>query len=441
MFDNFFCRIWQAAAISSVLCCSAVIASAANAQDVVEFLSGTKLEGKVTAIRKADKEFDFSASIGSRVTQRTYPFASVRAVTLNGTRHVLTPPSSSQGASTGTSAANSETATVRTPAEIDRIIDQAGQTPPDWYESTELDYPSTLDLSWPIKPPNDGWNHQVNMGQYIWDIINPNPRRWRPGIKLVHHCMTLHADQPALLKRDMQTLGMMYFQLLQDYPRAAFWLRKAGNSTSDRERVALAECYWRLGSRPMALAMLRARSLPIQAIKLLGDLGETQRAVQLATAASKTPQAPEGFLLAGDALRQAGQYQKAIEFYQLVLNSDKYRNKEYETMHKARARESIDAIRLFDQLDVSKLSDGTYAGISTGYNGPINVAVDVRSGRLDAVAVTRHQEKQFYSALEDTPRRILDKQSVQEVDAVSGATITSQAIVNAAARALADGGK
>lgn len=440
MFANLFFRFRRATMAFSLSCCFSVFALAADAQDVVEFLNGTKLEGKVSAIRKAEKEFDFAASIGGRVAKRTYSFASVRAVTLKGKRHVLTPRSPSQPASTGTSSASSdETAVVRSPAEINRIIEQAGQTPPDWYESTELEYPDTLDLSWPLKAPDGGWNNQKNMGQYIWDIINPNPRRWRPGIKLVHHCMTLHADQPALLERDMQKLGMMYFQLLQDYPRAAFWLRKAGKSSSGHSRMALAECYWRLGNRPMALAMLRTRTLPIQAIKLLGDLGETGRAVQLATAASKTPQAPEGFLLAGDALRQAGQYQKAIEFYQLVLRSDKHRNQEYEAMHKARARESIEAITLFDQLDVSKLSDGTYTGTSTGYNGPMDVAVEVRGGRLDAVEVTRHQEKQFYSALEDTPRRILNKQNVQEIDAVSGATITSQAIVNAAARALAKG--
>jgi hypothetical protein len=219
--------------------CFSVITLAATAQDVVEFLNGTKLEGKVTAIRKADKEFDFSASIGNRVTSRTFAFSDVRAVTLNGTRHVLTPPSSAPGTQADTpSADNNETAAVRSPAEINRIIDQAGQQPPDGFESTPLEYPPTLDLSWPLNAPDGGWNNQLNMGQYIWDIINPNPHRWRSGIKLVHHCMTLHADQPALLKRDMQTLGMMYFQLLQDYPRAAFWLRKAGNSTSGRERVA-----------------------------------------------------------------------------------------------------------------------------------------------------------------------------------------------------------
>ncbi|MGV3485051.1 MAG: FMN-binding protein [Planctomycetaceae bacterium] len=418
----------------------AATASHAKSQDVVEFASGAKLEGKVVAIRKADKEFDFSAAIGSRTSTRTYPFAAVHAVTFNGQRHVLTPLASTSSGTNKTGGSENPAAPLtRSPAEIDRIIEAAGKTPPDWFESTELDYPDTLDLTWPLKPAVEGWHNQRNMGQYIWDIINPNPRRWHSGIKLVHHCLTLHAKQPALANRDMETLGHMYFQLLQDYPRAAFWLRKAGTQSNGRNRVALAECYWRLGNRPMALQLLASRTLPLQAIKLLGDMGETERAVSLAAAAGKTQQAAEAFLLAGDALRLAGRSKQAIEFYERVLTAQ-HRNEEYELRQRARATESIEAIRLFDELDVSKLADGTYQGTTTGYNGPLTVAVDVQQGRLDSVKVTDHQEKQFYSALTDTPRRIIDQQSLQKVDAVSGATITSQAIVNAAARALAGSG-
>jgi uncharacterized protein with FMN-binding domain len=62
----------------------------------------------------------------------------------------------------------------------------------------------------------------------------------------------------------------------------------------------------------------------------------------------------------------------------------------------------------------------------------------VRGGRLESVRVTDHKEKQFYSALTDTPRQLVDKQSIQGVDAVSGATITSEAIINATAKALAN---
>lgn len=429
---------WSITCAMGTVCFSIFTSGQIDAQDVVEFVSGSRLEGNVTAIRKDDKEFDFTSTINGRTTSRTFPFSQVHAVTLNGKRHVLTPfppkqPTRSSASKESLDAVNS----LRSTAEINHLIEQAGKTPPDWFDSVLLDYPDTLDVSWPLKPPTEGWDNQRNMGQYIWDIINPNPRRWRPGIKLVHHCMTLHADQPALLDRDMQTLGTMYFQLLQDYPRAAFWLRKVSKTATPRDRIVLAECYWRMGSRQMAMELLRSNQLPIQAIKLLGDLGETERALQLASAAGSTPQAAEAFLLAGDALRQAGEPQKAIEFYQRVLSSKNHRNEEYEARYKARARESIQAVQLHDQLDIASIADGTYTGMSTGYNGPMTIAVSVRSGRIESVKVTNHQEKQFYSALEDTPRRIIQRQSLK-VDGVSGATITSQAIVNATAKALAN---
>ena len=101
------------------------------------------------------------------------------------------------------------------------------------------------------------------------------------------------------------------------------------------------------------------------------------------------------------------------------------------------ARESIEAIEIFEKADVSALADGTYRGESTGYNGRLVVEVKVASGRIESVKVVEHKEKQFYSALTDTEDSILRLQTVRGVDGTSGATITSRAIVNATAKALA----
>jgi uncharacterized protein with FMN-binding domain len=57
--------------------------------------------------------------------------------------------------------------------------------------------------------------------------------------------------------------------------------------------------------------------------------------------------------------------------------------------------------------------------------------------RIVAVRVVKHSEKQFYSSLIDTPQRIIAKQSVKGVDTTSDATLTSEAIINATAKALA----
>ena len=49
------------------------------------------------------------------------------------------------------------------------------------------------------------------------------------------------------------------------------------------------------------------------------------------------------------------------------------------------------------------------------------------------------KDKQFYSALTDNTRKILEKKGVKDVDATTGATITSEAIINATAKALHQG--
>ena len=400
--------------------------------DEVELMSGAKLQGVVKQIRANDREFDFVIKIGQRSVTRTYKFERVHAVTMKGRRHVLT-------AKNATSSGSPTKTKSSSPADIRKQIDAAAE-PPSWFTSTKLDYPPTLDLDWPIKAPK-GWNNRKNVGQYIWDIVNPNPGRWKPGIKLVHHCISLHKDDPELLQRDMKKLGVMYFELLQDYPRAAFWLEKAKTTISEHNGAMLAECYWRMGSKPMAMKMLNSKSLQLNAIKLLGAMGETQRALQLAQSAARSPQmAGQAYLMAADALRQVGKTSEAVTYYEKALKA-KFRNPEYTRRYQQRARDSIESIRLRDKAQVARVVDGVHQGSAGGYNGPVQVAVEVADGKIQSVKVTKHIEKQFYSAITDTVRQIETSHSVEGIDATSRATITSQAIVNAAARALASGAR
>ncbi len=248
-------------------------------------------------------------------------------------------------------------------------------------------------------------------------------------------------DSLRFVKRDQQTLGRMYFDLLQDYPRAAYWLRQAGVEKGQGPAVMLAECYWRLGNRQMATPYLVSRTYnagaAASAIKLYGNMGIFDEALKLTQRLADSQASYEGFIAAGDAMRQAGRFEQAIEFYNRVLNDKNFRNQDYEKRFKARARESIDAIEMYEKADVRSLADGAYHGESTGYNGPIEVEVKVASGKIESVKVTKHREKQFYSALTDTENSILKLQTVRGVDGTSGATITSRAIVNATAKALA----
>ena len=204
-----------------------VTGGTATADDVVEFLDGTTVTGTITSIRKAEREFNFASGSGS--TTKVYPFEDVHGVTYKGKWYELTP----KNASAPTDPSGSDGIPKRTKAEVLAIINSAGQSPPDWFEATPLDYPKTLDLSWPMKAPSGPWQSNKNMGQYIWSVINENPGRWHSGIKLLHHCLALHKDDRVLLKRDMNALGAAYFRLLQDYPRAAFWFQR-GQATVRR---------------------------------------------------------------------------------------------------------------------------------------------------------------------------------------------------------------
>jgi fumarate reductase flavoprotein subunit len=85
-----------------------------------------------------------------------------------------------------------------------------------------------------------------------------------------------------------------------------------------------------------------------------------------------------------------------------------------------------------------KWKDGTYTGEGQGHNGPVKVNVEVSGGKIKTVTITDHTETAGIAdaAIERVPKAIIEKQSTQ-VDAVSGATYTSKAIMDAVTSALA----
>jgi uncharacterized protein with FMN-binding domain len=425
-----------------ILFFAAILGAPVFGQDEVEFLGGKKLAGKVIEIRKDAKEFEFEAQIGLQKLRKVYSYDDVHAVTFGGRRFELTPKSAAGQAHdlSNSDATSGDEPSHKSKVEVLALIEQAGSSPPDWLDTAPMNHPPSLELSWPLKA-NGPWDESKNVGQYLWGRVAPNPSRWRSGIKLVHHCMTLHEGDRQRLQRDMEKLGEMYFTLLQDYARAAYWLQKANSRVDKSTGVYLAECYWRLGSKELALAKLRGSTVHWDAIKLLGDMSEIDKALKVTNDYARSNFFNEAFINAGDALRGAGRFDEAIAYYQRVLDTNRARNKEYLHRFRARASGAIEAIRLFDQTDVSRIADGTYTDRSTGYNGELQVQVQVSDSRITSVEVTKHSEKQFYAALTDTSEQIIAKQGVRDIDGTSGATITSQAIVHAAARALAQGAR
>ncbi len=192
--------------------------------DRIELLSGASVEGEI--VDRDDKHVTVRVTVGSRVATRKFPVERIHAITQEEKREVLNemPEGEAKTAPRGTSS-KSKTKSAgdhapRTKAQIEALIQQEGTTPPDWWESTPLEYPKTLDLSF-AEPAPGGWNSQRNIGQYLWDIINPNSGKWRSGVRFMHHVLEVHKDNPQTRMRVMNSLGQMYCRLLQDYPRAA----------------------------------------------------------------------------------------------------------------------------------------------------------------------------------------------------------------------------
>ena len=88
-----------------------------------------------------------------------------------------------------------------------------------------------------------------------------------------------------------------------------------------------------------------------------------------------------------------------------------------------------------------KYQAGSYSGSAQGKNGPIKVDVTFTADKIESIKVVSHQDDLDYAikAVEGMPEIILDKQRL-DVDAVSGATLTSRGIVGAVAQCVTDAG-
>ena len=84
-------------------------------------------------------------------------------------------------------------------------------------------------------------------------------------------------------------------------------------------------------------------------------------------------------------------------------------------------------------------TDGTYEGTADGHNGEIKVEVTVSNGAIENIVITDHAETEGLSdpAFEEVPAEIMETNST-DVDTVSGATVTSKAIISAVENALED---
>jgi len=139
----------------------------------------------------------------------------------------------------------------------------------------------------------------------------------------------------------------------------------------------------------------------------------------------------------GDLLAEKGDKKQAREHYAKAVALYPQSKQPYGRHLLARRAAKVQA--KLDMLEMASLrpgdlAAGRYAGTSLGYTGPLSVTATVRSGRIADLQV-QHKEKIHQNAPTIIPRRIIQAQSLK-VDAITGATVTSQAIVDATFQAL-----
>ena len=86
--------------------------------------------------------------------------------------------------------------------------------------------------------------------------------------------------------------------------------------------------------------------------------------------------------------------------------------------------------------NVEGLKDGEYEGNSQGYGGDFKVKIKIKNGELSAInVVTNNETPEYYEKASVIIAQILEKGNT-DVDSISGATISSEAIKNAVEDAL-----
>lgn len=198
---------------------------------------------------------------------------------------------------------------------------------------------------------------------------------------------------------------------------------KAKGQPHAHESRCLASCYAEFGEHEKALAALRygLKHLPKPPWGTMAAAGVHDQMGDVQAARGDKPQAKT-------------HYRKAIAHYRRA--KPKY-GRHLLPRRIAKVQSKLDLLER-EAIDLAKLRDGVYRGKSLGYVKDVWATVTLKAGRITDIKV-QHQENIEQGATRIIPKRILAAQGL-DVDAVTGATVTSQAIVEATYRALQKAG-
>ena len=126
-------------------------------------------------------------------------------------------------------------------------------------------------------------------------------------------------------------------------------------------------------------------------------------------------------------------------FLSVFYSAGKYRAALEANVDKIRAQETVAESKESAEANSASgaYKDGEYLGKASAYNGNVEVKVTISGGKMTAIDIvkTKDDEEYFFDAQKKVIPEILEKQST-DVDAVAGATTSSEGIAHAVEKAL-----
>jgi uncharacterized protein with FMN-binding domain len=272
------------------------------------------------------------------------------------------------------------------------------QIPPPWLESVSPDFDTS-------QPWNKAWDRIEVL------LFTADPANLKKAIKLAY---LYQSDGRA---RD--GLPAAVYFLTGEYAWALVEHEKLAKKNSGTY-AKIASCYLHFGEHR----------------KALDALAEGLKSLPEPPWASFTE---AGILAArGDVYADLGDAAKAREAYRQAIQ--RYEGSQLPKDSRLLLRHSIERVEarleLLERaaLAAAQLEDGTYTGTAFGYSESILARVTIERGKITDIQLD-HKEKADLGARRTLPERIIAKQSL-ESDAITGATVTSNAIEIAVFRAL-----
>jgi uncharacterized protein with FMN-binding domain len=279
------------------------------------------------------------------------------------------------------------------------------EVPPPWFESVTLSYDT--------REPWEEARHAVRK------LLGGNTDQARRGMKLTYVYFQKNDIDDGHEYPLYLFLGGEFAWALEVYEKRLA-TRPSGPT---HEYLALASCYEHFGEFEKAFALLET------ALARLPDPPwDIPRRADIESHLGSL------HAVMGNTVAAAEHYRRAIGLYP----ESKQPYGRHLLKKQAMSVQAKLELLEYRTLDLTQITDGTYTGASLGYCGDLEAAVTVRGGHITSIEID-HREDIDKGAARIIPERIVAAQSLT-VDAITGATATTNAVIGATFLALKQAG-